>query len=82
MKNFCCGAGGGRMWLDEVQPRVNQNRVDEAATETNATIVGTACPFCSIMISDGIKETRRDEKLATRDIAQLVAEAMGEEGQG
>ncbi len=81
-KGFCCGAGGGRMWLDEVQPRVNQNRVDEAATETNATIVGTACPFCSIMISDGIKETHREEKLATRDIAQLVAEAMGEEGQG
>ena len=51
-KGFCCGAGGGRMWLDEPQPRVNQNRVDEAATETNATIVGTACPFCSIMISE------------------------------
>ena len=38
-----------------------------------------ACPFCSIMISDGIKETRRDDRLATRDIA--IAEAMGEEGQ-
>lgn len=81
-KGFCCGAGGGRMWLDEPQPRVNQNRVDEAATTTNATTVGTACPFCSIMISDGIKETRRDDRLATRDVAQLVAEAIGEAEQG
>ena len=79
-KGFCCGAGGGRMWLDEAQPRVNQNRVDEAATQTNAAMVSTACPFCSIMISDGIKETRHDEHLATRDIAQLVAEAMGKDG--
>lgn len=75
-KGFCCGAGGGRMWLDEDKPRVNQNRVNEAATETDAGVVGTACPFCSIMISDGIKETNNEEKLITRDVAQLVAEAM------
>ena len=81
-KGFCCGAGGGGMWLDEDKPRVNQNRVDEAATQTRATTVGTACPFCSIMIGDGIKETRREDRLATRDIARLVAEAMGGDGSG
>ena len=75
-KGFCCGAGGGRMWLDENKPRVNQNRVDEAATETNATMVGTACPFCSIMIDDGINETGRSDAMETKDVAILVAESM------
>ena len=75
-KGFCCGAGGGRMWLEEEKPRVNQNRVDEAATTTDASIVGTACPFCSIMVDDGINETGRQEKLATFDIAVLVAESL------
>ena len=81
-KGFCCGAGGGRMWLDEEKPRVNQNRVEEAATQTNAAAISTACPFCSIMISDGIKETGNEEKLETYDVAQLVAEAMVSESQG
>ena len=75
-KGFCCGAGGGRMWLDEAKPRVNQNRVDEAAEETNAGLISTACPFCSIMIDDGINETGRQESLETKDIAQLVADAI------
>ncbi|RMF57385.1 MAG: 4Fe-4S dicluster domain-containing protein [Calditrichaeota bacterium] len=74
-KGFCCGAGGGRMWLEENKPRVNQLRVDEAAT-TNAKTVCTACPFCSIMISDGIKETGREEQLNTLDVAQVVVQAM------
>ena len=75
-KGFCCGAGGGRMWLEEDKPRVNQNRVDEAANETNASLVSTACPFCSIMVDDGINETGRQKQLETRDIAILVAESM------
>ncbi|HQV34535.1 MAG TPA: hypothetical protein PKV71_21775, partial [Calditrichia bacterium] len=54
----------------------NQNRVDEAATQTDAKLVGTACPFCSVMISDGIKETGREEEMTTRDIAQLVAQSL------
>jgi Fe-S oxidoreductase len=81
-KGFCCGAGGGRMWLDENKPRVNQNRVDEAATKTAASLVATACPFCSTMIDDGIKETGREEKLENRDIAELVAEALANKGKG
>ena len=75
-KGFCCGAGGGRMWLEEEKPRVNQNRVDEAATTTDATLIGTACPFCSIMVDDGISETGRREKLETHDIAVLVAQSL------
>jgi len=75
---FCCGAGGARMWMDEAKPRVNRNRVDEAATKTNADIVCTACPFCSVMISDGIKATGREEALETRDVAQIVADALAD----
>ncbi|MEL6823441.1 MAG: (Fe-S)-binding protein, partial [Calditrichota bacterium] len=73
---FCCGAGGGRMWMEEDKPRVNQNRVDEAATKTDAGLVSTACPFCSIMIHDGINETGREGQLETLDVAQLVAQSM------
>lgn len=80
-KGFCCGAGGGRMWLEEDKPRVNQNRVDEAANETNANLVSTACPFCSIMVDDGIKETGRQEQLETQDIAQLVAQSLSKNGE-
>ncbi|MFZ0391149.1 MAG: (Fe-S)-binding protein, partial [Calditrichia bacterium] len=73
---FCCGAGGGRMWMEEHHPKVNHNRVNEAAS-INPDVVGTACPFCSTMINDGINETGRQEKMAGKDIALLVAEAMG-----
>ncbi len=73
---FCCGAGGGRMWLDEkIGARVNQNRVDEAAA-TGASIVATACPFCTTMIKDGINETGREEKLRVLDVAEIVASSL------
>ncbi|MDX1531846.1 MAG: hypothetical protein R3362_10005, partial [Rhodothermales bacterium] len=62
------------------KPRVNQNRVDEAAETTSATVVGTACPFCSVMMRDGINETGRQERLQTREIAQLVADALPANG--
>jgi Fe-S oxidoreductase/nitrate reductase gamma subunit len=75
-EGFCCGAGGGRMWLEEkVGTRVNQNRVDEAAT-TGAKTVAVACPFCHTMIRDGINETNREEKLRVRDVAEIVADSL------
>ena len=76
-EGFCCGAGGGRMWLEErIGQRVNQNRVNEAAT-TGAQIVATACPFCTTMIRDGVNETGRSESLAVFDVAELVARSLG-----
>ncbi len=72
---FCCGAGGGRMWMEEEHPKVNHNRVDEAAG-LNPDTIGTACPFCATMIGDGINETRREEQIEGKDVALLVAEAM------
>lgn len=72
---FCCGAGGGRMWMDEKKPKVNQERVNEAAN-LNPDMIASACPFCYTMLDDGIHETVREEQLENRDIAQIVAAAM------
>lgn len=73
--SFCCGAGGSRMWLEEnLGSRINQTRSREAEA-TGASLIGTACPFCSTMLSDGVKELAIDA-LETRDIAELVYEAM------
>lgn len=71
-KGFCCGAGGGRMWMEEsIGTKVNQNRVDEAA-ETGAGVVAASCPFCITMLSDGINETGRQESMEVLDVAQIV----------
>jgi len=76
-KSFCCGAGGGRMWMEEdLGTRINQKRTKEVL-EAGAKTVCTACPFCYTMLSDGIKELELEEKLQALDIAQLVAKAAG-----
>ncbi|RQW03476.1 MAG: 4Fe-4S dicluster domain-containing protein, partial [Calditrichaeota bacterium] len=72
---FCCGAGGGRMWMEEPHPKVNHNRIEEAAG-LNPNVVTSACPFCATMLSDAINETKRQESLENRDISLLVLEAM------
>ena len=77
-ETFCCGAGGGRMWLEEtIGQRINQNRVDEAAkTLGEKGVVATSCPFCLTMIKDGINETGRGESMQAKDIAELVASGL------
>jgi Fe-S oxidoreductase len=74
-ETFCCGAGGGRMWLEEkLGQRVNQNRVEEAAkTLGGKGTVATNCPFCLTMIKDGINELGRSEEMQARDVAELFA---------
>lgn len=73
---MCCGAGGGHFWMDmKVGERVNVQRVDQVA-ETGAEIVATGCPFCMQMLEDGIKLTEREDKIAVKDIAELVASAL------
>ncbi len=77
-ETFCCGAGGGRMWLEEtIGQRINQNRVNEAArTLGEKGVVATSCPFCLTMIKDGISETGRAESMQAKDIAELVASGL------
>ena len=74
-KSFCCGAGGGQMWMEEREgKRVNIERTEEAIV-TGASTVGTGCPFCMTMITDGVKAKDAAEKVQVKDIAELVLEA-------
>ncbi|HVK77292.1 MAG TPA: heterodisulfide reductase-related iron-sulfur binding cluster [Kofleriaceae bacterium] len=73
---FCCGAGGGRMFMEEHEgERVNFNRTDELLA-TDAAAVAVACPFCNIMITDGVKQRNKDEQVQVLDIAELVAKSF------
>jgi Fe-S oxidoreductase len=72
---FCCGAGGGRMWLEEdIGERVNENRVAEALT-LNPKEVAVSCPFCHTMVTDGIK-AHDNEVVKAVDIAVMVERAL------
>jgi Fe-S oxidoreductase len=78
-QGFCCGAGGGRMWLEEkLGTRVNQNRVEEAAATLGASggVVAVSCPFCMTMLRDGVNETGREEELRVLDVAEIVASGL------
>lgn len=73
---FCCGAGGGRMFMEEHDgERVNVNRTDEILA-TGVDTVAVACPFCNIMITDGMKTRNQDDKVQVLDIAELVAKSF------
>ncbi|MCF8114247.1 MAG: (Fe-S)-binding protein [Desulfotignum sp.] len=75
-ESFCCGAGGGRMWMEEtIGSRINVERSKEIVAE-KAETVAVGCPFCLTMIEDGMKELDKDEQIKTRDIAELVAEHL------
>ncbi|HTP52353.1 MAG TPA: (Fe-S)-binding protein [Anaeromyxobacteraceae bacterium] len=78
-QGFCCGAGGGRMWLEEkLGTRVNQNRVSEAASTLGpgGGVVATGCPFCLTMVRDGVNELGREEEMKVLDLAEIVAEGL------
>jgi Fe-S oxidoreductase len=75
-QGYCCGAGGGRFWLEEkLGTRVNQGRIDEAAAALGEQggIIATGCPFCLTMLNDGVNETGRGASLRVLDVAELVA---------
>ena len=73
---FCCGAGGGRMWMEEkIGTRVNHNRVDEILG-SSAHTVATACPFCTIMLNDGVQDRDAGAKVAVLNVSELVAKSM------
>jgi Fe-S oxidoreductase/nitrate reductase gamma subunit len=75
-QSFCCGAGGGRMWMEEhIGTRINQMRTDHAIA-TKAEFIGTACPYCLTMLFDGIKEKGKAETMAAFDVSELVDQSM------
>jgi Fe-S oxidoreductase len=70
-RSFCCGAGGGRMWMEElIGKRINEERVDEAL-ELGVDTIYTACPFCMTMFEDGLKAREKEEEIAVKDIAEI-----------
>ena len=72
-RTFCCGAGGAHMWMEERAGAINEERVREAA-ETGAGTLAVACPFCTVMLDDGVKSSGRDLRVV--DLATLLAEAV------
>ncbi|HEY2188924.1 MAG TPA: heterodisulfide reductase-related iron-sulfur binding cluster [Caldimonas sp.] len=75
-KAMCCGAGGGRMWIDEtIGTRINVLRVEQALEKSPRTIA-TACPYCAVMMADGLGAVQPDGAVQSRDIAELVADAL------
>lgn len=68
-ESFCCGGGGGNYWAEETGARINQQRADEALN-TGADTIAVACPFCLLMLTDGVKKYTEDTRVF--DIAELV----------
>ena len=77
-KGLCCGAGGGQMFKDSEKgdKEVNIERTEEAL-ETRANTIAVACPFCMIMMSDGVKNKEKEGSVQVRDLAELIAETQG-----
>lgn len=73
-RGYCCGAGGGRMFLeDEEGGRINEERTREAL-QTNASTIASACPFCMTMMTDGVKHFEKTESVTVKDIAEIILE--------
>ena len=76
-ESMCCGAGGGRIFMEETKgQRVNRVRVQQAQA-TGADRAAVACPFCATMFQEGISSQALGDRLGSADVAVLVAEAMG-----
>lgn len=78
-RSFCCGAGGARMWMEEhIGKRINHERVDEALA-TNATTVAVACPFCRVMVTDGVNDRQEEagrSGVEVLDVAQVLLASL------
>jgi Fe-S oxidoreductase len=73
---MCCGAGGGRMWMEEnVGTRINVARTEQLLA-VNPTMIGSGCPYCLTMISDGTKAKEVDEQVQTLDIVEILEKSL------
>ena len=76
-KGFCCGGGGGQIWMEVPQSqRINHLRLDEALT-LNPDVVSTACPYCMTMMEDATKTKGIEEQVQVRDFAEVIADRLG-----
>jgi Fe-S oxidoreductase/nitrate reductase gamma subunit len=75
-RSFCCGAGGAQMWMEEhTGKKINIERTEEALA-TGAPTIATGCPFCYVMLDDGVKDLGRDEEVTVKDVAMILAERV------
>jgi Fe-S oxidoreductase/nitrate reductase gamma subunit len=73
---MCCGAGGARMWMEEnTGKNINAERSQEAIA-TGASRIAVACPFCYVMLDDGVKGENKDDDVQVQDIAEILWEAI------
>ena len=74
---LCCGAGGAQMFKEEEKgtERINFERAREAIG-TGASIIAAACPFCNTMMTDGVKNSNKEEDVQVLDIAELIAASL------
>ncbi len=80
-RSYCCGAGGGRIWMedtDKIAERPAENRIREAVALEGVKTFVVACPKDIAMFRDAVKTTGQEDKIAVKDLAELVAEALGE----
>jgi Fe-S oxidoreductase len=74
--SMCCGAGGGMMWIEEKQgKRINVKRTEQALS-VNPSMIGSSCPYCLTMLSDGTKAKEVEEQVKTMDIAEIVERSL------
>jgi len=74
-RSFCCGGGGGRIWMEEHHKRINHLRIDEAIAISANTVV-TACPYCLIMMEDAIKDKEKIETMKALDLSEIVVKGI------
>ena len=73
---MCCGAGGGRLWM-ETEPEQRFSEVkSKQAVEAGAETVAVACPYCMTMFTDSMKNLGKDEEVLVKDVAEILAEAL------
>jgi Fe-S oxidoreductase len=72
-RTFCCGAGGAHMWMEERAGLINEERARQAA-ETGADTLAVACPFCTVMLDDGVRS--RGDEMRVVDVSTLLVESL------
>jgi Fe-S oxidoreductase len=72
---FCCGGGGGQMWMEtDPNTRLNQRRLDEAVANEHVEMIVTACPYCMIMFDDAIRSKGLSDSVVVKDISEVLSD--------